>query len=128
MLFLGLTTSFSQIGRGLTNRTLEPEGMTRNMVFLEKHEIKQISFIMPIANAVYEVNGQKYFVENVPPFLDINKDQVPGILIIKGKASEEALKESGQRYSYKWFSAGIVTKKLLDDYKGNKNNSDFPLE
>ena len=88
MLFLGLTTSFSQIGRGLTNRTLEPRGMTRNMVFLEKHEIKQISFIMPIANAVYEVNGQRYFVENVPPFLEINKDQVPGILIIKGKAKE----------------------------------------
>lgn len=98
------------------------------MVFLEKDEIKLKSFHMPMAIAVYEVKGQRYFVEDVPPFLDVNKDEVPGIIIIKGKESAEALKESGQKYSYKWFSAGKVTKKLIDDYKGNKDYFDYPLD
>ena len=66
--------------------------------------------------------------KGVPPFLNVNKDVVSGIIIVKGKASAEAFKESGRKYAYKWFSAGKVTKELCEVYRNEKSNADYPLD
>ena len=128
VILVGLSSAHCQKGNNLTNSILYPDGMTRNMVFLLKQNIKVISFQMPIANAVYEVEGKRYFVTGVPPFLNVNKDVVSGIIIVIGKASAEAFEESGRKYAYKWFSAGKVTKELCEVYRNEKSNADYPLD
>jgi len=128
VILAGLPSAHCQTGNNLTNSILYPDVMTRNMVFLLKENIKVISFEMPIANAVYEVEGKRYFVTGVPRFSNVNKDEASGIIIVKGKASAEAFKESGQEYAYKWFSAVKVTKELCEVYRNEKENADYPLD
>jgi len=123
LLFIFLSSAQSDLGRGLSHRILQPQGMTKNMVYLENPKL--ISFIMPSCWAIYEANGRKYLVKHSPLFPE---KQFRNLILVKGKEDKDALEKTGEKNSFVIFSGGEITQDVLKDYQRRPETVNFPLK
>lgn len=97
-----------------------PKGMTKNMVWLPKatllrHESK--------GTATFTDGKREYVVTFIPDNMAV--DETTPAIIVRGPAIPQ---QFGGRRLYRWFSAGAITKGMIEDWDADSDAaSAYPL-